>query len=103
MSKITKADLLIMSIDAVADRGLNYGSPEDNFNRIAILWNAWLEIRYGIKNAVYFQLDAIDVAQMCSFIKDARIANQPNHLDSWIDKAGYAACGANIACKEPVK
>ena len=89
----------------MADRGLNYGNPENNFRRIALLWNAWLEARYG-RLYVYdlseqVTLDEIDVAQMNSFIKDGRLANQPNHLDSWVDKAGYAACGANIACEDP--
>ena len=101
MSKITKADLLKMSIDAVADRGLNYGSPEDNFNRIATLWNAWLNIRYGDKNDIDFDIDTTDVTIMMDLVKKARIANNPAHLDSWVDVAGYAACGANINCEEP--
>lgn len=101
---ISKARVLEIAAAAVADRGLNYGKSEDNFNRIAALWNCWIKIRYGepIDMAgIPITLDAIDVTQMCGYIKDARLANTPNHLDSWVDKAGYAACGANIICEEP--
>ena len=97
MSKITKAALLDRAKEAVADRGLNYGKPEDNFNRIANRWRCHITNRYGV--IVLF--DATDVAVMCADLKLARIEHQPDHLDSWADLAGYAACGANIACEEP--
>jgi hypothetical protein len=38
---------------------------------------------------------------MMILMKVARLSNQSNHLDSWTDVAGYAACGANICCEEP--
>ena len=48
-------------------------------------------------------ITATFVAIMCADIKFARLENQPNHEDSWIDVAGYAACGAEIALTdEPV-
>ena len=25
--------------------------------------------------------------------------DEPNHEDSWVDMAGYAACGAELACR----
>lgn len=90
---VSKADVLHKALDAVADRGLSYGAPEDNFVRIARYWNAHLKNRYGSD----LELDAIDVALMCGQIKDARIDNMPTHADSWVDKAGYAACGGAIA------
>lgn len=27
------------------------------------------------------------------------LAASPNHEDSWVDLAGYAACGAELACR----
>lgn len=76
------------------DRALNYGAPEDNFRRIAVLWNAWMDIRGSAfaKNA----FAPTDIAAMNILLKLARLANNPAHNDSWIDIAGYAACGADI-------
>ena len=95
---IPKAKLLELAISAVADRGLNYGKPEDNFNRIAARWNAHLLNTCGSDAP---KLDATDVAIMMCDVKLARVEHQPRHLDSWTDLAGYAACGANINCEEP--
>lgn len=95
---ITKQRLLELATKAVADRGLNYGKPENNFERIANRWNAHLLNTLGPDAP---KLDATDVAVMMGDVKLARIEHQPRHLDSWVDLAGYAACGANINCEEP--
>lgn len=90
---ISKAELLDAAKEAVAGRGLNYGRLEDNFQRIANRWNVHLRNAYGIA----IEISPASVAIMCADIKIARLENQPAHLDSWIDLAGYAACGAEIA------
>ena len=41
-----------------------------------------------------------DVAIMMGMLKIARLASNPQHMDSWVDLAGYAACGGEIAGKE---
>lgn len=95
----SKAETLDKAKEAVADRGLNYGSPEDNFKRIALLWSAHLENRYNTTQMEGFDppvLDAHDVAMMMALMKIARLENDPRHGDSWIDMAGYAACGNNL-------
>lgn len=97
-ARITKHELLDLAKAAVADRGLNYGKPEDNFTRIAHRWRAHIFNRFG----KLIELDAASVAIMCMDLKMARLENTPHHLDSWVDAAGYAACGANIAA-EPTK
>ena len=38
-----------------------------------------------------------DVAIIMALVKIARLAASPGHEDSWIDLAGYAALGAEIA------
>lgn len=98
----TKRDILDLSIKAVGDRGLNYGKPEDNFERIARLWNGHLYNRGVIpdNHAPKTLLNAADVALMCALLKIARLQHQPDHLDSWVDLAGYAACGGEIAVKD---
>jgi hypothetical protein len=40
---------------------------------------------------------------MCADLKLARLENQPDHMDSWVDLAGYAACGAEIAVDGPAQ
>lgn len=91
----TKRAVLEDAIAATADRGLNYGKPEQNFDRIARLWNVHVLNRYGPETFV--GLDALDVAQMMILMKIARLENNPRHLDSFVDIAGYAACGGEIA------
>jgi Domain of unknown function (DUF6378) len=78
------------------ERALNYDTPEDNFRRIATLWNAWFQVR---KEPYEVRLAPWEVAIMMDLMKSARLANNPEHQDSWIDKAGYASCGADITGK----
>lgn len=101
----TKRDVLEKAIAAVADRGLNYGKPEDNFRRIARLWNAHLVNRHSDKAGgdtvtALPKLDEIDVALMMALMKIARLDNDPTHLDSIVDLAGYAACLGEISAKD---
>jgi len=79
------------------DRENTYGGPEDSFNRIAALWNAYLQERGGH----LAPLSPVDVAIMMALLKIARLSAAPTHKDSWVDLAGYAACGGEIAsCNE---
>ena len=73
-------------------REQDYGTPEDSFQKIAALWTAYLN--YAVK------IDAEDVAAMMALLKIARISENQQHMDSWVDLAGYAACGGEIAGKE---
>lgn len=90
---MNKKEVLDAAIKAVADRGLNYGKPEDNFERIAGYWRVHFWNRFMIE----VPLDGASVAIMMDLMKTARLDNDPKHMDSWIDKAGYAACGGEIA------
>jgi hypothetical protein len=99
--RMTKRRLLETAIEAVADRGLNYGRPEDNFRRIARLWSTHLVNRYGEgfggdTTVAVPALDEHDVAQMMILMKVARLENSPKHADSAVDIAGYAACIAEL-------
>jgi hypothetical protein len=79
-----------------------YGSPENNFERIARFWTAHLANRYGDDKKFHLgppKLDGTDVALMMVLLKAARLANQPDHRDSWVDISGYAACGGSISKK----
>ena len=90
-----RAELLKAAEKAVMDRGLNYSKPEDNFERIARLWNAHLHNRNLLKHS--YGLLPEDVALLLGLVKVGRLSNDFSHRDSWIDLAGYAACGGEIA------
>lgn len=73
-------------------REQDYGTQEDSFQKIGTFWTSYLN--YAVK------IDAKDVAAMMALLKIARISENPQHMDSWVDLAGYAACGGEIAGKE---
>lgn len=72
------------------ERETDYGSPENNFLRIANLWNSYLAGR-----ASKF-VSPVDVAAMLALLKIARIASGNAKNDNWVDLAGYAACGGEL-------
>lgn len=69
------------------DRNNSYGSPEDSFSLIAGYWTVYLGQ----------EITPVQVANMMALMKIARLTANPTHLDSYIDLAGYAACGGEIA------
>lgn len=68
------------------DREHDYGTPEDNFKTIAGLWSVYLGK----------EISSLDVAMLMALMKIARI-KAGTKPDSFVDLAGYAACGAEIA------
>lgn len=75
------------------ERDQSYGGPEDSFRTIANLWTAYLTSACG----EFVEFSPVDVSVMLGLLKVARIAANPQHMDSWVDLAGYAACGGEIA------
>lgn len=72
-------------------REQDYGTPESNFQLIADLWNGYLGFTDpGDK------VKPMDVAMMMGLMKIARIRNGGGSGDSFVDLAGYAACGGEI-------
>lgn len=78
------------------EREMSYGSPEDNFNTIANLWNAYMAALRDVKKTSILYLSPIDVAMMMALLKIARVATGTGSSDNFIDIAGYAACGYEI-------
>ena len=92
--KLTRADILHAAEKCVCgQREQDYDTPEDNFETIAELWETYLR-RACVDEAGGVYIDANDVAMMMALLKIARIAAGGGKADSWIDLAGYAACGA---------
>lgn len=91
--KLTRADILHAAEKCVCgQRETDYGTPEDNFKAIAELWESYLN--KACTRGVNVRVEAKDVAAMMALLKIARIAAGGGKADSWIDLAGYAACGA---------
>lgn len=90
---MNRKETLESALDAVNRRPKSYGPPEQNFERIAALWNVYLHDKYDIPASI----DPVDVAAMMALMKIARLIETPGHDDSWVDLAGYAACGAEVA------
>ena len=93
---MTRSDILDEAKKCVCgQREQDYGSPENNFNTIARLWNDYLaEDHNGV--TVNKIIDAKDVAMMMALMKIARIKSGGGTGDSFVDLAGYAACGGEI-------
>lgn len=72
-------------------REQDYGKPEDNFQTIANFWGEYLGVA---------SITAKDVAIMMALMKIARVKTGTATEDSFVDIAGYAACGGEIASKE---
>lgn len=69
------------------DRQSTHGKPEDSFGLIAKFWSSYTG--HDIKPH--------DVAVMMGLLKIARIKHKPLNEDNWVDFAGYAACGSELA------
>lgn len=90
----TRSDILDLAKRCVCgDREQDYGSPEQNFERIAEMWEAYLA---GKCTACDVCIQPEDVAAMLALLKIARIASGHAKADNWVDLAGYAACGGEI-------
>lgn len=91
----TRGRCLRTALEAVSrDRQRDYGAPEDNFAQIANLWTTYL-----VKSkALNVPLEPVDIAAMMVLLKVARMMGNPAHADNWVDLAGYAACGCELAC-----
>jgi len=76
------------------DRNNQYGSPSQDFARTAGMWTAL----FGGKQAhdgSTVPFDAHDVALAIAAVKMSRLTWDPLKMDSWVDAAGYFACGAD--------
>lgn len=97
MPRLTRAEVLHRAEQCVCgQREQDYGTPEDNFETIAEFWETYLS-RACVDEAGCVDIDATDVAMMMALLKIARIAGGAGTRDSFIDLAGYAACGGECA------
>jgi len=90
-------DMLRHAADVVSgDRAKDYGDITELHQRIADLWNYWLDSKFG-------KITAYDVAIMMVLLKVARLMHAPGHSDSHVDIAGYASIAEEISRKQEKK
>lgn len=84
----TRTKILTTADQAISvDRDEVYGPVRGNFERIA---NAWRALGFA-------DVTPEEVALMMIIVKASRLTNTLSHEDSWVDLAGYAALGGEIA------
>ena len=95
MSEFEALDVLEEAKDLIyGQRADDYGDAQSNFQRMADLVNPIIRKADG-------NLTATDMALVMIQVKIARLQESPDHEDSWVDIAGYAALGAQIAITGP--
>jgi hypothetical protein len=75
-------ELLEHAAELVSRRRREYGEPVDVFEAIAKRWSSVFQTEISAAQVVIALLD----------VKLVRLSRNPNHLDSQVDVAGYAAC-----------
>lgn len=71
-------------------RGKAYGEAASMFRDVANMWSTLLG----------WPVKPTDVARCLVVVKLVRLSECPGHVDSWVDAAGYAAVGAEVATTE---
>jgi hypothetical protein len=72
------------------DRRDIYGDPQDTYRRISTM------------RAVVDECPDPQIREILGMIvtKVARLVQTPDHLDSWVDVAGYSRCGVMLLDKQ---
>ena len=99
-NRVKREEILQKAKECVCgQRGQDYGKAENNFETIGLMWGVYLNAAHPeyTKNFPINLIKAQDVAVMMALLKIARIATGTGTEDSFIDLAGYAACGGEIA------
>lgn len=94
-SVLPRVELLKKAASIISeDRNKQYGSPSENFSRIAQIW----------KIITGYDFTEEDVAMMFIGVKVARYANKSTfQSDTWTDIAGYAGCGYEVGLQNDTK
>jgi hypothetical protein len=85
---MNRDEILNKACDLInGQRAKDYGDAMQNFANIAAGWSVILGD----------YVSPAQVALCMDWLKTCRLIGSPDHLDSWIDKAGYTALGGEIA------
>ncbi len=83
---MTADEFLRHAAAVVRDRRSSYGDPADLFGRAAARWS----------QVIGAKVTPVQVGLCLLDLKLARLVHDPEHLDSLVDVAGYAACLAEV-------
>lgn len=72
------------------DRQADYGTPQENHDRVAKLWSVVLGI----------DVQPYQVALCMNQVKVARLVQTPTKVDGWVDGAAYMGIGGELATEE---
>lgn len=98
---MTRKELLEKCIHIVCkDRQDTHGRPEDSFGAIGALWTAKLRAEGLLVEGG--EISRPMVAQLMILLKVARMTASPTNVENWLDAAGYAACGCEVATEAPL-
>ena len=73
------------------DRNEQHGDKETNFRATADLWNTFLGSRLSTP------IEPHEVALMMVLLKVSRVMAGKHNPDNYVDMAGYAGCGGELA------
>jgi len=94
---MNRDEVLLKAGDYInGQRAKDYGEAYDNFTRIADGWNLIIKEAQATRGYITPQ----HVALMMDWVKTARLLHDTDHDDSWIDKCGYSALGAEFHERE---
>jgi Domain of unknown function (DUF6378) len=74
------------------DRNKDYGEPINDFSKVVGALNS-----FGYSGPGGRDLEPHDLAFIQTVVKLSRLVQTPTKVDSWVDIAGYAACGREVA------
>lgn len=94
MTEVTRREAVLDTAKTLVmgDRNNQYGPPTQDFEKIAKMLSVQ-GFRFVDSGGFPRELEAHHVAMMMVTLKLARLSWDPGKFDSWIDIAGYAACG----------
>jgi len=78
---VKHTDLIKTALKTIEERGEQYGTVENNFNRISTIASAILDR----------QVTPYEIAMILHALKLARIGAAPEHADSYVDGISYLA------------
>ena len=78
------------------DRAVDYGDAYDNHARIAEGWNTI--VTGALKT--HGHITPAHVTLMMDWLKTSRLLNNIEKYDSWVDKVGYSALGAEFVARD---
>ena len=101
---MNRTEILVLADNTVnGERQDQYGDPEDNFKVIGDFWETFINAKclsVDGRGKPSCKINPQDVANMMILLKVARLGTGAGSLDTYVDIAGYAACGGGMGEKK---